>query len=142
MSLEAFTVSAQKPHHLIFPEDSYFVLRHVTLEGDSKTQLFMEKEEQQILVCSLTQQVPQHTLEIPLFGMEEIHFLVKGKGVCHCVGNFEEIEDLDFDGMEGMEGYDDEEIEYMEGLEGMEDFEEEEEIEEPPKPVEKKIEKV
>lgn len=138
MSLEAFTVSASKPHECVCPEGAYFTIRHVTLEGDSKTQLYMkyDDEEQLALICTLSGALPQEALDLPLYG-EKITLIAKGNGTLHIVGNYDEIEDNDFDDFE-----DDEDME--EDPEMLEDEEEEEEEpvkEEKPKKEEKKPKK-
>ncbi|KAL7719727.1 hypothetical protein QTN25_002852 [Entamoeba marina] len=133
MSLEAFTVSASAPHTCISPEGAYFNLRHVTLEGDSKTQLFMKNDGDEILVCTLNATLPQHSVDLPLYS-EEIEFIAKGNGTLHIVGNFDDIED-EF----GDESIDSEELERLEeAMQGEEDEEEEEEEIEEKQPEKKK----
>ena len=123
MSLACFIATNKKSEDIVL-NDQLLVIRHLTLEGDGKTALYViidGEEEEKVLLATLSANIPQHTMEVPISG-EKINFICKGTGKVHIVGNFEEEEEYgndDFDDyMSDEDEEDDDEV--------PEDFEEEE----------------
>ena len=96
------------------------VLRHLALEGEAKTPIYMimqdeEEEEIKTLIATLSGACPQHSCEIPIMG--DAKFICEGDCKVHAIFTVdmeEPMDDFDEEDMEGMEGMDEEDFEDME----------------------------
>ena len=138
MSFVSFVVKGKGEEQEL--EGLTLVIRHLALEGDKKTQIFLvtkntnedgKEEEEKVLLATLSPACPQHALEVPVIA-EKLQFVCDDGASVHVIATIEPDDD-EFD-EDDMEDLDDED------MEGMEDDEEEEdeEVPEPPKKEEKK----
>ncbi|KAL7718405.1 Nucleoplasmin-like domain-containing protein [Entamoeba marina] len=127
MSLVNFLIT-NKPEDIAL-EEMILVLRHLALEGDAKTSVYLltkdeDEKEVKVLLATLSSANPQHSMELPISG-EVVQFITEGPGKVHAIGNIELDED-EFGDMEE-DSEDDEENEFV--------SEEEDDDEPQPEPV-------
>ena len=102
------------------------VLRHLALEGDAKTPVYMitkdeEGKDVKTLIATLSAACPQHACEIPCV---EAMFCCEGSCKVHAIftvdleegDEYEDMDDMEMEGMEDMEGeeFEDEEEDFKE----------------------------
>lgn len=101
-------------------EGTVLSLTNVVLAPSSKdsASLWVQKEEEEFLVATLTKEKPQATINLFISLLDDVTLIVKGNGIIHVVGFFEPDQegDIPFEG-EDSEGENEE-------LEGEEDSEE------------------
>ncbi|ELP87203.1 hypothetical protein EIN_093600 [Entamoeba invadens IP1] len=97
------------------PNEGEITIHHLALEGKETTKLFLQTKDEEgekdvkILLATLSEQIPQHSLEIPIYG-EDAKLYCEGKGTVYVLAT--QYAD---DGMEGLEEDDSSEEENQNG---------------------------
>ena len=88
--LGAYIVKKQDNDDIIL-DDCKFIIQRAVLDGDEKTHLYLRLDDYDfnILLATLSKEVPQMTCEIPVIG-KKMNLFVDTDCNIHVVGHFEE----------------------------------------------------